>query len=235
MIDFIGIGAQKTGTSWLYENLNRHNKIRFPGGKEIHFWDQHYARGIRWYLSLFEDIPGKVSGEITPAYAIIEENLIQECFDLNPRCKIIYVIRNPIERAWSSALMALARAEMTFNEASDQWFIDHFKSSGSLKRGDYEKCIKNWCSVFPRKQLLIVRYELINKNPYEVLKTACQHIGVDGHFFDSIDEGLLRNYVRKGPGYPIRQSLIDVLVELYQPKIKSLSRYLHEDISDWLP
>jgi hypothetical protein len=123
---------------------------------------------------------------------------------------------------------------MTIDEASDQWFIDHFKSSGSLERGDYEKCIKNWSSVFPRKQLLIFRYELIYQNPYEALKTVCQHIGVDGNFFDSIDEALLRNYVRKGPGYQIRQSLNDFLVELYQPKIESLSKYLHEDMSDWL-
>lgn len=235
MIDFIGIGAQKSGTSWLYENLNRHNKIRFPGGKEIHFWDMHYEKGISWYLSLFQDIPGKVNGEITPAYAIINQNLIRECFDLNKHLKIIYIIRNPIERAWSSALMALNRAEMTINEASDQWFIDHFKSSGSLNRGDYEKCIKNWCSVFPPKQILILRYELIYQNPYKVLKTVCQHIDVDSQFFDSINEGSLRNYVRKGPGYQTRQSLLDFLVELYQPKIESLSKYLHEDISDWLP
>ena len=234
MIDFIGIGAQKAGTSWLYENLNRHGNIRFPMGKEIHFWDHHYEKGLRWYLSLFENIPGKMNGEITPAYAIIQQNRIRECFNLNPHLKIIYLIRNPIERAWSSALMALNRAEMKINEASDQWFIDHFKSSGSLERGDYEKCIKNWCSVFPSKQLFIVRYELIYQNPNEMLKTVCKHIGVDGNFFNSVNKCLLRNYVRKGPGYQIRQSLIDVLVELYKPKIESLSRYIYADLSDWI-
>ena len=59
-----------------------------------------------------------------------------------------------------------------------------------LKRGDYKKCIKNCCSVFLRKQLPIVRYELIYQNPYEVLKTVCQHIGVDGHFLIQLMKAL---------------------------------------------
>ena len=43
MLNFLGIGAQKAGTTWLFENLKRHSQIDFPaGGKEIHFWDEFY-------------------------------------------------------------------------------------------------------------------------------------------------------------------------------------------------
>jgi hypothetical protein len=55
-----------------------------------------------------------------------------------PDARLIYLIRNPIERAWSSALMALRGAEFAFDEASDAWFIDHFHSRGSLSRGNDE-------------------------------------------------------------------------------------------------
>lgn len=43
MLDFLGIGAQKAGTTWLYEKLRLHPDIAFPAGKEVHFWDQKYG------------------------------------------------------------------------------------------------------------------------------------------------------------------------------------------------
>src|SRR5262249_41035314 len=45
--DFLGIGAQKAATTWLYENLKRHPEIEFPAGKEVHFWDKREGRPAR--------------------------------------------------------------------------------------------------------------------------------------------------------------------------------------------
>ncbi len=56
MIDFLGIGAQKCGTTWLYERLAQHPQVRFPAGKEIHFWDHHLDRGINWWIAQFPEI-----------------------------------------------------------------------------------------------------------------------------------------------------------------------------------
>ena len=120
MLDFLGIGAQKAGTTWLYEQLRLHPDISFPAGKEVHFWDLQYERGIEWYRPLFTHDKCKCLGEITPAYAMLSKVHIEEIRDINPSLKIIYILRNPIHRAWSSALMALKRAEMTIDEASDQ-------------------------------------------------------------------------------------------------------------------
>ena len=50
MVDFLGIGAQKAGTTWIFENLQRHPDVQFPGGKEIHFWDAQRHRGVQWWL-----------------------------------------------------------------------------------------------------------------------------------------------------------------------------------------
>jgi hypothetical protein len=233
MLDFLGIGAQKAGTTWLYTHLSQHEKIDFPAGKEVHFWDLHHDRGVDWYSSLFVENEDKKNGEITPAYAYLAVERIKEIRYLNPSLRIIYIVRNPMERAWSSALMALERSEMTFGEASDQWFIDHFRSAGSLARGDYESCIKRWYSVFDRKQLLVKRYESICESPREVLKHCCDHIGVDGRIFDHIADDVLSIRVLQGPGYEIRPSLRPILAELYLPKIASLQEYLVEDFSSW--
>ena len=74
MIDFLGIGAQKAGTTWIYQHLSRHPQICFPAGKEIHFWDHYRNNGVDWWTSLFaDDHPGRKQGEITPAYATLDE------------------------------------------------------------------------------------------------------------------------------------------------------------------
>lgn len=235
MLDFLGIGAQKAGTTWLYEMLRQHPQVLFPAGKEIHFWDRQRGHGAQWYQALFAGAAtNRKQGEITPAYAISSVATITEIKRLFPSLRIVYLIRHPIERAWSSACMALARAEMTIEEASDRWFIDHFHSQGSLRRGDYEACIRNWRSVFDTEQILVLRYEDIKSNPRSLLRDCCKHIGVDPAWADAAPQDMLNKKVFAGGREPIRASLLPTLVEIYQPRIISLTRYLDTDFGDWL-
>lgn len=231
MLNFICIGAQKSGTSWLYKALSEHPMITFPGGKEVHFWDLHYSRGVDWYTQLFNNNV-YINGDITPAYSFLPVEVIQEVYDLSPHLNLIFLIRNPIERAWSSARMALGRAEMLHEEASDQWFIDHFKSKGSLARGDYETCIRQWRSIFPNGQLLIMRYEAIKNDPIWAANRVLNHIGL-AKFFEKKNDQKLRQRVFEGDGVAIRPSLMPVLQEIYRKRIDSLEVYLQEDFSNW--
>jgi hypothetical protein len=235
MLNFLGIGAQKSGTTWLYEMLRQHEAILFPAGKEVHFWDTNLDKGFEWYKSLFTgEEEGKVKGEITPAYAIMSQDIVRYIYFHYPELRLLYIIRNPIERAWSSALMALERAEMDLEEASDQWFIDHFTSRGSLARGDYEICIRTWRGVYPSNQLLILCFEMLRDNPREFLICCCQHLGVDDTIYRNADIEILKRPVFPGNGTAIRPTLMPVLERLYKKKIISLSNYLQQDFSDWL-
>jgi hypothetical protein len=226
MIEFLGIGAQKAGTSWLYEKLSLHPEIAFPGGKEVHFWDKKIKLGIEWYRSRFSGhkFDGKVCGEITPAYSILPIETIRQCHANFPDLRLIYLLRNPVERAWSSAKMALDRAEMSIHEASDQWFIDHFKSRGSMMRGDYQTCIQNWLSCYRREQLLVCFFEELLGAPELFLKKCFQHIGVSADLYDwSMD---FKQPVHRGIPGDIPANLRSVLEEIYTPKIDSLQEYL---------
>lgn len=231
MLRFLGIGAQKCGTSWLYGALARQPNIAFPAGKEVHFWDRPGGRSVGWYSQLFSD-SSKTNGEITPAYGYIPVEVIRRIHHGFPDVRLIYLIRNPIERAWSSARMALSRAEMTHQDASDQWFIDHFNSKGSLARGDYETCIRQWRSVFGREPLLVIRYEAIVNDPLAVVKTCMAHLGKVYHFNEQDDEKFSQT-VFKGDGVSLRPSLFSELSKIYGNRIASLSQYLDEDFSSW--
>ena len=214
--DFIGIGAQKCGTTWLSAMLELHPEVSFPSGKEIHFWDAHCAKGLEWYLGLFgADNADKKQGEITPAYAILPESKVQKCFNAFPESKLFYTVRDPVERAWSSARMALSRAEMTLEEASDQWFLDHFRSQGSRMRGDYAHCVATWLEYYPPEQLFIMFYDDIKQRPREVLGTLAEHIGVDRSFYDQLGEGVLQERIFMGEPAPLRPALAEVLEVMY--------------------
>jgi len=238
MLNFLGIGAQKAGTTWLYEMLSLHPNIHFPAEKEVHFWNARQDEGIAWYNDLFikENVP--CQGEITPAYAFLSLDDIKKIYAHYPHLRLIYIIRNPIERAWSSALMALGHAEMLIHEASDQWFIDHFNSQGSLMRGDYEFCIRNWRQVYDSEQLLILRYENIKHSPRELLIQCCEHLNVESAFYLSMDATIFQKRIvpqgTQPTQYSLRPSLRPVLQEIYKEKIAKLSEYLGQDFSNWV-
>ena len=234
MLKFLGIGAQKCGTTWLHRTLSQHPEIEFPGGKEVHFWSKYYkTRDLAWYAALFKN--GKaLQGDITPAYSFLPPDIIRAIKEwAPPDLRLIYMIRDPRERAWSAARRALERAEMTHEDASDQWFVDHFKSKGSLQRGDYQSCIHNWRMEFSQESLLIVRHEDLISDPVAVANRCLLHIGTDRHLFTEIDRAALQQGQYVGDGIPLRPSLRPVLNELYQPKIRSLAKYLMMNLSEW--
>lgn len=233
MYKFLGIGAQKAGTTWLYEMLRQHPDISFPLNKEVHFWNSPYSeQSIVEYFSKFQH-PSLCQGEITPAYAFLSTTTIEEIHRYQPALKIIYIIRNPIDRAWSSAKMALGRAEMEFHEASEQWFIDHFNSKGSLLRGDYETCLRNWLNVFDTNQILVLKFEDIKQAPDKILTQCCQHIGVQPFSTTQLESLTTDQRVFSTSEQNLSNNLQQHLLTLYQGKIDRLEQYLDINLDAW--
>ena len=114
-LTWIGIGAQKAGTTWLHKLLQKCNDISLPKDqKEIHFWDWHHRKGFDWYIRQFEYHSQKASaaaalhyGEITPCYAVLPETTIAEIYKCFPNLKIIFIARDMVDRAWSAMIMEL--------------------------------------------------------------------------------------------------------------------------------
>ena len=247
-VDFLGIGSQKCGTTWLHSQMSRHPQIAFPQGKEFHHWDadqnpdaHRWASALQPSSRITPDGRRVVTGEITPAYAILPLQHIRAIRDTCPDIRIFISLRNPVERAWSAALMALARSEMTLAEASDRWFLDHFHSSASRARGDYASCLERWWSEFPREQLLVILTEDIAARPAAVLKSLAAHLAIDEADFASLPESTIRTTVRPhvGPagaasGTPaMRPSLVGPLLEMHADAIDRLGRLIDRDISHW--
>ncbi|MAS41443.1 MAG: hypothetical protein CMK33_07000 [Porticoccaceae bacterium] len=232
MLSFLGIGAQKAGTTWLYEQLAAHPQIGFPGGKEVHYWDaRRTALPESWYRDLFATGDGRCNGDITPAYATLELPVVRRIGNLFPELRVLFLLRNPIERAWSAALMAMGRAELDLDEVSDQWFLDHFHSRGSLLRGDYARTLAIWSEVFASEQLLVLFFEDLCAAPAALLGRVAGFLGLP-----PAQEWLpakVATPVFVGSGVPLRPALRTVLLDLYRPRIAALESSLGCDLGHW--
>ena len=166
--DFMCIGAQKSATSWLYGCLGKHPEVYMARPKEIHFFDLpiNYRNGLGWYSNHFLFSGKKKKGEITPAYSILGDDEIRFIKKIMPNLKLIYLLRNPIERAWSQAKMELMLIpSKKFEEVPQQEFYNHFDNIGSLLRGDYAQCLKNWYVHFNKESILVDFYENVSLDP----------------------------------------------------------------------
>ena len=234
--DFIGIGAQKAGTTWLGHNLQLHPDVWMPKNKELHYfddrikdpknpisrfyrritgegqvdrrwrrqvksrlrshwnrlpgqdllWDLRYYAGTPgdgWYASLFEPGRGKVKGEITPAYSTLRLEEVAHVHDLVPEAKIIFLMRNPIERAWSQFVMRLDRSgKKAFGLARYNKLLRNVDREGSRSRTDYLHALETWTTFYPEERIFVGFLEDIHFHPEEFLGSVFRFLGVDASF-----------------------------------------------------
>lgn len=233
--DFLGIGAQKAGTTWLHRNLQAHPQIFMPSeAKEVHFFDKHCLDyGLEGYASLFRDGFAKTKGEITPAYSILSRRQIGFIHAVMPRVKMIFLMRNPIERAWSHALMELlTQTGRTMEHISDEEFLAHFHSPPSIKRGDYRFILDNWTTQFSRKQIFTGFFDDLVSYPRRLLVEIFQFlhlshtVNLESFPFDQV--------FHKGPEILMPPRFRPTLLKLYDPLIQRLAERYDVPAARWL-
>ena len=173
---FIGIGAQRAGTTWAYNCLAEHPQVFMTRKKEMHFFYVNYSRGLAWYEQQFADAGAvRARGEITPDYLYHENALVNIAKDV-PRARLFVILRNPIDRAVSAfALHAERHAGRTFSEAldSDPELID---------RGLYARHLRTVLRHIPRERLAILYYDDLVERPLEFVRSLYSFVEVDPDF-----------------------------------------------------
>jgi len=189
--DFLIIGAGKCGTSSLYYYLIQHDNILSARQKEIHFFDINYDKGINWYrsqLPLFFHKRNVVTGEASPFY-MYDPSCPPKVFKHIPKVKLIVLLRDPIERAYSHYQHSVRRGyeKLSFEEAIENEesrlntkdFTDLNHGAFSyISRGLYSKQIKKWLEYFPKEQFLFIKTENFLENPKEVMKQSFKFLNL---------------------------------------------------------
>lgn len=183
MINFIGIGAQKSGTSWVYACLYEHPEVCAPI-KEIHFFSRpRYAQGISWYESHFKKCDGrKICGEFSTSYLYSKEapERIKAHY---PEVKLIAIVRNPVKRAISQFRNAIKAGEIG-KEALFSEYCTQDKSV--LGQGLYFEQLSRYIELFNKEQILVLVYEDSKKDPEAFIKRIYDFLGVDSAFTPSM-------------------------------------------------
>ena len=174
---FLIIGAQKSGTTALFDLLAAHPLVLPPVRRAVHYFDDFHARGPGWYRSHFPLNRGgsRITGEASPSY-LIHPLAPQRAAEFDPRLKLIAILREPVERALSHHAMSVrkGREQLPFEAAVDAEAErlsgvrespadgarsrDHSAREHSyLKRGRYAEQLEAWLEHFPRGNLLVLR------------------------------------------------------------------------------
>lgn len=230
MPDYLIIGTQKGGTTSLYSYIIQHPNVARANEKEVRYFSDFTSKGLNWYRAQFPSLhsgkSGIITGEATPDY--IENLQIPEMvYKVMPNVKIIALLRNPIDRAYSQYQMAIRnRINMQFKDLPS--FDDmvereiHGKSGFQfLRRGVYVDKLKPWFHIFPGNQILIIKSEDFFDNPSNITNRVLDFLNLEA-LTSSIDYTPANehkvNYPKMDPN--TRKKLINFFLEhnkrLYQ-------------------
>ncbi len=231
--DFLCIGAQKSGTTWLQDCLIHHPEIFLPEEKEVHFFDWRYFRPYRWYQNKFLSANGRMIGEITPGYSTISRRRIRHIARFNPETKIVFLLRNPVDRAWSHSKMVLCKIQgKPFDSITNKEWVAHFDGVKSKKRGAYAQVHRDWLEVFGEDRIYVGFYEQIGQEPEALLRGIMTFLGVS----DDVDLSSMPYDRRANVGIqdPIPDDLRRYLEEKYRCEMEECCKVFGDKARDWL-
>lgn len=177
--NFLGIGAQRCGTTWLDSALRGHPQVYLPGRrKEVHYFDQYYDRGPDWYQRFFpaaEIGPArKAIGEITPYYLYSADAAARIAADF-PRMRLIAFLRSPVDRAYSAYGLAIAKGVRVRD--GFRAFLD--SNPEVILRGQYHDQIQRYFMRFSRSQIKILLFEEVMAGKEQALSSVTAFLGLE--------------------------------------------------------
>lgn len=182
--EFIGLGAQRAGTSWIYACLYEHPTVCVPV-KEIHFFsrERNWPRGYEWYEGIFERCsPDATAGEFSTSY-LADPTTPERIHRRYPEVRLVASLRNPVKRAYSNymndIMAGVVKAKTPFREALKE-------HPEYLEQGRYAAQLERYLQYFPRAQILILIYEDSLRDPLSFIRTIYRFIGVDSSFVPSM-------------------------------------------------
>jgi len=172
LVSFLCIGPGKSGTTSLFHMLKKHPNVCLADVKEPCFFNDFFGKGINWYHSLFKLKQNQIAGEVSNTY-IFSQDAPNRAFRYNKKIKIITILRNPIDRAFSHYLFLRRNGEISCS------FEEALKIKPDiLERGRYSRHLKHWYKYFPKKQIYVDLFENFKENPYQTFHKICSFLNL---------------------------------------------------------
>jgi hypothetical protein len=211
-IDFIGIGAPKCGTTWLSAQLEAHPQIGFAPDKEVYYFADTilrrmasqelrcFERGVAWYHEQFPPVTGAITcrGEFCPAYLYSQEAAARIAA-YRPDIKLLLCLRAPVDMIyswyWYGRNAVLASLPGSFEETMENPFLRDL--------GCFARHLRPYLDRFPAKNILVVQFDAIRRDPERVRQGVYEFLDVTADFRPQFEAG--KNPAR-APRFALLQS-----------------------------
>lgn len=252
--DFVIIGAQRAGTTSLYDYIIQHPDVHKSAHKELHYFDLNFARGAAWYRAHFPYSMNRilaaargrkfVTGEATPYY-LFHPLAAERAAATIPQAKIIAILRNPVSRAYShfNRVHNNAHEKFSFEQglqmeeerlrgekekfrADPNYYSYNHRKFSYVARGRYAEQLAPWMNRFPRERMLILSTERLNADPQSVVSRVFDFLGLDNFKLKKFERHHETQYEKMKPETRAR------LVEIFRPHNEALFNLIGERF-DW--
>jgi hypothetical protein len=243
------IGAQRSGTTSLFNYLAQHPDVLPPLGKEIHYFDLHYARGVRWYRGRFPFSHRLRKRALTldaSPYYLFHPLAPERAAQLLPDVKLVAVLRNPVDRAFSHYQHEVrdGRESLSFPEAIDRepdrlageeerlrrepgYYSYNHHRYAYTRRGLYLEQLRRWVQHFPRSRLAVVQSERLFREPAAESLALYDFLGLRPYRLEQYAAFYQGNHDRAIPS-----ELRARLRAYFEPHNRELYQWLGEEF-DW--
>ena len=200
--DFFIIGVVRSGTTSMYHYLDEHPSIVKSAYDELGFFDDNFRLGWAWYKTLFptnitKKIIKRKTGNFltfddTPFY-IYNEDVAKKIKNYFPKTKLIIILRNPIDRAYSNYHLGVRMGDekRTFDQAVDDEMqkiaeyneieMDDYISQSYLGRGIYAKQLEIWLKYFPASVIKILESERFSNDTEKTMNEVFEFLDLPNH------------------------------------------------------
>ena len=207
--DFLCVGAQKAGTSWLYRQCEPHGDFWMPPLKELHYFnkltkakranpprcrderDIHFLESVSRlsarpyidmenYARLFAHKGSRLSGDITPTYSMLNDEIIEQIVSYFPNLKVIFLARDPVERAWSQLSMGVRLGRISRFDATDpDAVIQRLLQPSVLSLSYPSKIVARWRRYVHPDLFRLYFFDDLERNPSELRRVIFSFLGGD--------------------------------------------------------
>ena len=231
LVKFVISGMQKAGTTALHHYLNLHPKLCMSSPKEIHYFDNEGT--VDWSAPIYADyeahfsqkLADQICGEATPIYTFWP-NSLERIQAYNPDMKLIIMLRDRCERAYSHWAMEVSRGleVLSFSDAirAGRERYDEVNSSAPVnrlvsyvERGFYAPQLRRAKSLFGEENLLVIEGVDLQKKPNVILDVVCEFLDVQ-KLAAAVEPIFIRPVEPLGTLDPMSGADLEHLTELYK-------------------
>lgn len=228
--DFLGIGLARSGTGWLWRNLIHHPEVQWRADREVGYFNSHFGRSVRSYASHFAAAGPGQRGDVTPGYAYLSPKRIEFVKALMPDAKVILLLREPLSRAWSEAMLHSVGKR---DQPPTDFDWDEFSRSliGLAQRADYVEILRRWEAVYSPDRIFVGFLDDIENEPLSVLRDLMEFLSLSTDVdWDSFPAAVKHN---ASIHTAVPQEYRELLAQIYLPRMEGMRVRFGKHVDAW--